>query len=229
MLKSIAPELWHLQRDFALVGGIRISSRMTVVRLADASLWLHAPVPLSADVRSQLAALGDVRYIVAPNKLHHLFVTDCAAAFPAAAIYGAPGLKKKRPDLAAMRELTREIEPQWSQDLEQTFFDGFPLGNETIWFHKRSRTLIVTDLCQCWQGEMPFASKLYASLTGVRNRLAVPRTIQLAVKNREAARASAAKILGYPFERVVTAHNSIVEHDAHAAVERAFACFGPAR
>ena len=226
MLKSIAPEIWHLPHEFAAGGGIRLSSRMTVVRLADSSLWLHSPVPLSSDVRSQVAALGDVRYIVAPNKLHHLFVADCAAAFPGAAIYGAPGLKKKRPDLAAMRELTREVEPQWSQDLEQTFFDGFPLGNESIWFHKRSRTLIVTDLLQCWQGELPFASKLYAALTGVSHRLAVPRTIRLAMKNREAARASAATILSYPFERVITAHNSIVEHDAHAAVERAFACLG---
>jgi hypothetical protein len=225
MLQSIAPDLWHLQHEFAVTGGIRISSRMTVIRLADSTLWLHSPVPLSADVRAQIAALGEVRYIVAPNKLHHLFVADCAAAFPGAAIYGARGLKKKRPDLASLRELTREVETQWSQDFEQTFFDGIPIGNETVWFHKRSRTLIVTDLLQCWRGELQFAAKLYASLTGVNNRLAVPRTIRLAVKDRAAARASAKQILCYPFERVITAHNSIVEDDAYAAVERAFDCF----
>jgi hypothetical protein len=45
------------------------------------------------------------------------------------------------------------------------------------------------------------------------------------VKDRQAARASAHKILAWPFERVVVAHDTIVEQGAHQAVEKAFACF----
>ncbi len=51
------------------------------------------------------------------------------------------------------------------------------------------------------------------------------RTIRLLVKDRQAARASAHKILEWPFERVVVAHDTIVEQDAHEAVEKAFAYF----
>jgi hypothetical protein len=40
------------------------------------------------------------------------------------------------------------------------------------------------------------------------------------------AAGSARVILQWPFTRVITAHNSIVEQDAHAAVERAFKRFG---
>ncbi|MFC5474594.1 hypothetical protein [Paraherbaspirillum soli] len=94
-----------------------------------------------------------------------------------------------------------------------------------MWLHKASRTLIVTDLCQLWLGDLAFAAKVFARLTGVRTRLAVPRTVRFLVKDRQAARASAQKILQWPFERVVVAHNAIIEHDAHAAVARAFACF----
>jgi hypothetical protein len=114
---------------------------------------------------------------------------------------------------------------EWSYDLEEVFFDGIPLGNETVWFHKPSRTLILTDLCQWWQGDLGFAAKVYARLTGVRKRLAVPRTIRMIVKNRQAAEASAQKILQWPFERVVVAHNSIVEENAYEAVKLAFTCF----
>jgi hypothetical protein len=224
MLKPIAPNVWHLQHQF-VAAGISLSSRMTVVRFKDSSLWLHSPVPLSADVRAELAGLGQVRYVVAPNKAHHLFVAQCLDAFPRAVLFGAPGLLRKRPDLSNMRELSRVAEQDWVDDLDQLLFDGIPAVNEAIWFHKASGTLIVTDLCQWWQGDLPFATRAFASLTGVRTRLAVPRTVRLLVKDRQAARASAQRVLGFPFTRIVMAHNAIVEDDAHRALERAFACF----
>ncbi|MEK6346538.1 MAG: DUF4336 domain-containing protein [Burkholderia sp.] len=224
MLEAIAPDLWHLPHSFT-ASGLRVTSRMTVVRFQDGSLWLHSPVPLSAEVRAQLAGLGTVRYIVAPNKMHHLFAGDCAAAFPDAALYGARGLARKRPDLPNLRELGREVEPEWRDDLDQIPFDGIPLGNETVWLHRASRTLILTDLCQWWRGDVPLASRLYASLTGVRAQLAVPRTVRMAVKDRDAARASAERILAWPFTRVIVAHNAIVETDAHRQAEQALGWF----
>ncbi len=222
MLKPIAPDLWHLPHSF-VTNGLRIATRMTVVRFRDGSLWLHSPVPLDSAVRTQLAELGTVRYIVAPNKMHHLFAGPCAAAFPDAKLYGAPGLAAKRPGLRNLHELGTAVEPEWRDELEQIFFEGIPAGNESVWLHKASGTLILTDLCQWWPGEQAFATRLYASLTGVRERLAVPRTIRLLVKDRAAARASAQRILAWPFTRVVMAHTEIVEHDAHRAMEAALA------
>ncbi|HTD05843.1 DUF4336 domain-containing protein [Undibacterium sp.] len=224
MLQTIAPNIWHTQHEF-VANGMRVSSRMTVVRLSDSSLWVHSPVPLSADIRAQLSALGDVQYIVAPNKTHHLFISEYIAAFPQAKIFGAPGLLAKRPDLNALRELTSSVEPEWQEDLGQIFFEGIPFGNETVWFHRSSRTLIITDLCQWWQGDLPLTATIYANLTGVRTRLAVPRTVRWLVKDHHAAQSSARRILQWPFERVVLAHNSIIDVDAHAAVKMAFACF----
>ena len=46
------------------------------------------------------------------------------------------------------------------------------------------------------------------------------------VRDRGAAAASAARILQWPFERVILAHNTIVEEGAHEGVENAFAWFG---
>jgi hypothetical protein len=224
MLKAIAPDIWHVQHNFK-ANGLPVSSRMTIVRLGNGGLWLHSPVLLSSDDRAQIEALGKVQYIVAPSKTHHLFVSDCIAHFPNAKLFGAPGLSAKRPDLVYMTELVPAMQREWSSELEEVFFDGIPFGNETVWFHKSSKTLIVTDLCQWWQGDLPFAVKAYAYLTGVRKYLAVPRTIRMIVKNRPAAQASAQKILQWPFERVIVAHNAIVEENAYAAVKQAFTCF----
>lgn len=222
MLEAIAPNLWHLQHQFSALG-MGISSRMTVVRFDDGRLWLHSPVPLSAPVREQLAALGTVAYIVAPNKMHHLFAVDCARAFPAARLYGAPGLAQKRPRVRNLHTLAPQVLPEWANDLDQVFVDGFPFANETVWYHKASRTVIMTDLCQWWTGELDLLASAYAHLTGVRRELAVPRTIRAGIKDPAALGASARRILAWPFDRVIVAHNAVIDSGAHGAVERALA------
>ena len=110
-------------------------------------------------------------------------------------------------------------------DLEQIFFAGIPVGNETVWFHRASGTLILTDLCQWWQGDLSFPAKLYASLTGVRKQLAVPKTIRWMTKDKPAARDCANKILTWPIERIVVAHNAIIEKNARASLQQALSWF----
>lgn len=70
MLQPVAPGLWHQQHRFSMLG-IGTSTRMTVVRLGDGTLWVHSPVPLAPDLRAQVRTLGDVAWIVAPNRYHH--------------------------------------------------------------------------------------------------------------------------------------------------------------
>jgi hypothetical protein len=89
-----------------------------------------------------------------------------------------------------------------------------------------SRTLILTDLCQWWQGDLPLIARFFASVTGVRKQVAVPRTIRALVKDRQAARRSADAVLKWPFERVIMAHNAIIETNAHAEITREFHTFG---
>jgi hypothetical protein len=202
---------------------------MTVVRLQDGGLWLHSPIRLDDELIAELRALGEVRAIVCPNKMHHLFAHTAVAAFPEAQLFGAPGLAKKRPDLVGMVEFDTEmtnVPSEWQQDLDHAFFAGIPLGNETVWLHKPSRTLILTDSCQWWQGELSLPVLIFAKLTDARDRLAIPRTIRMSIKDRAAAAQSAQQILTWDFDRVIVAHNSIIETSGKEAVRRAFAVFG---
>ena len=225
MLQEIAPDLWHVQHTFS-ANGMPVSTRMTVVRLRGRVLWLHSPVPLTPALREQLGGLGEVGYIVAPCKMHHLFIGPCAQAYPAAQVYGAPGLAGKRPDLTTLRSLDPTLAPPWHEELEQVFIDGIPIGNEVAFYHRASRTLILTDLLQWWRGDIPFGARVFGSLTGVRARLAVPRTVRWMIKDPAALAASVRKLMLWPFERVVVAHNAIVDEGAYAAVRRAFAVLG---
>jgi len=222
MLIQLAPDLWHMEAGIQ-TAGIPLTARMTVVRFANGKLWIHSPVRFGPEVREQIAALGEVAWIVAPNRAHHMFMAKCKQAFPDARLYGAPGLQRKRPDLANLHPLEDAVEPAWADELEQLVFRGVPVVNEVLWFHKASQTLIATDLVQCWCGQLDWRAAAYARLTGVRGHLDVPRTVRLATRDRAAAAASAAAVLRWPFTRVITAHNAVIEQDAHAKVAAAFA------
>jgi len=222
MLIQIAPNLWHMEAGLQ-TAGIPLTARMTIVRFANGKLWIHSPVRFGPDVREQIAALGEVAWIVAPNRAHHMFMAKCKQAFPDARLYGAPGLERKRWDIANLHPLDDAIEPEWADELEQVVVHGMPVINEVVWLHKASATLIATDLLQCWCGHLDWRADAYARVTGVRSHLDVPRTVRLATRDRAAAAASAQAVLRWPFTRVITAHNAIVEQDAYARVEAAFA------
>ena len=96
-LDPLATHLWHATHAFK-ANGLPITTRMTVVRLPENKLLIHSPIPMppgSALLR-QVQSLGSVAFIVAPNKMHHLFLAPGAAAFPQATVYGPQGLAKKR-------------------------------------------------------------------------------------------------------------------------------------
>jgi len=219
MLTPIAPGIWHAQRGFT-VAGMAMTATMTVVQLADGGLWLHSPIQIDDALRAELAAIGDVKFVVAPNKAHHLFVNKCLALYPHARVFGAPGLEEKRPELA-MTALLPAAPPEWAGQIDQVFMAGIPLLNETVFFHRPSSTAIFTDVCQMWTGKLGWKETLFARLTGVRNTLTVPRTIRLLVKDKAAARTSALAVLAWPVQRVMVAHNSVVDDGAHAALKAA--------
>ena len=79
ILRALAPDLWVTERPLRFLG-IKMETRMTVARLPGGALWIHSPVPLAPELRKELDALGSVRFVVAPNRFHHLSVGDYATA-----------------------------------------------------------------------------------------------------------------------------------------------------
>ncbi|KAK0358279.1 hypothetical protein LTR94_036056, partial [Friedmanniomyces endolithicus] len=91
---------------------------MAVIRLAGGDLFVWSPVALTEGLRAEVDALGEVRHLVAPNALHHLFVAEWKAAWPAARIYAAPGLQQKRDDLEIDHELDGAALHIWSKEID---------------------------------------------------------------------------------------------------------------
>jgi len=221
-LHRLAPEVWVASRPLRLIVG-DIGARMTVVRLADGSLFLHSPVRLDEPTRAELDALGPVGSVVAPSKVHHLFVRDYLDAYPAARVYGAPGLAEKRKELALHGTLSDEAPAQWRGQIEQHLFRGAPYINEVVFFHSASRTLILTDLAFNVAADQTDGARLFYRLIGAAGRFGPHRFARFLMRDRRAARASVERILRWDFDRVVVSHGAVLETGGRQRLEAAFA------
>ena len=219
-LRSLAPDLWIAERPLKLAVG-DVGTRMSVIRLADGGLFLHSPVRLDDATRRALDALGTVRAVVAPSKVHHFFVGDYSAAYPDARIYGAPGLAAKRPDLKFDAVLGDES--HWPGEIEQHLFRGAPFVNEVVFFHPASRTVLLTDLAFNVAADKNAGARFFYWLVGAPGRFGPHRMVRLMIRDRGAARASVDRILRWDFDRVIVTHGDVLDTGGKKQLAAAFA------
>lgn len=220
LMPLVPGSIWHARQALRL-GPVHVKTRVTCVKLADGSLWVHSPIAPTAALVSEVQRIGTVRYVIAPNKSHHLFFASFLQAFPDAQGYLAPGLGKKRPALSGYPELEPGKPAPWDSELTAFFIEGLPALNETVWFHPASRTLILTDLLFCFGAESSWAGRLLASLLGVYEHLAMSRTLKLLVRDRKALSRSADRLLALEVRRIVLAHDQVIEARAQSRLAAA--------
>ncbi|MBA2564065.1 MAG: DUF4336 domain-containing protein [Gemmatimonadetes bacterium] len=219
-------QLWVAEQPLR-VGLFELGRRMTVVRLADGSLFLHSVAGLTQPLRAAIDLLGPVRFVVSPNKFHHRYMEQYASTYPHAELIASPGLPAKRADLSFGATLGSEPDPRWAAELDQTLFDGSRFVTEVDFHHPSSRTLILTDLCFNIGPDRPLATQVLARALGGYRRLAVTRSLRITLRDPTAARASLARILRWDFDRVIVGHGDIVESGGKAAFRQAFAWLEP--
>jgi len=229
--QNLAPNLWIVDQPDFNAGFAKIGTRMTVIRLPSGGLFLHSPIKLDDQTKMALDALGEVRAVVAPSRAHHLFVTDYTKAWPAAKLYGPPGLVGEIPDFRARIGARRDLkldgvlgdEPQseWAGAIDQHLFKGAPGLNEVVFFHRPTRSAIFTDLVFNVPADFKDA-RIFYTLVGGRGRFGPHRLIRLTIRDRKAARESVAKILEWDFDRIIVTHGDVLESGGKAKFAAAF-------
>jgi hypothetical protein len=220
-MQQLHSDLWITDSPLRFLG-LEVGARMTVVRLPGPRLLLHSPIAAAPDLVREVEALGPVAYIVAPNRLHHLFVGEWQRACPDALLYVAPGLDTKRADLAIAGVLDDEPEPGWKGVLDQVLLAGFPFANEVVFFHRPSATLVATDLAFNVGSSSPPLTRLAFRLGGTYGRLSPTLLERLLVRDRMAFRHSLERILEWPFDRVVVAHGDVSEKGGREELVRGY-------
>jgi hypothetical protein len=208
MLVAFAEDLYVADGPEVSFFGFPYPTRMAVARLSTGRVWVWSPVALTKGLAAEVEAIGPVRYIVSPNKLHHLFLAEWRNRWPDARIYGPPGLARRKTQLHFEAELGDERDSPWTTDIDQVVFRGSLAMEEVVFFHRPSRTAIFGDLIQRFPEEAAKGWKgLVMRLDGlVGQQGSTPRDWRLSFVSRGQARAARRTVLEWKPQRLVIAH-----------------------
>ena len=220
MLQQIDRNLWIAEQPLKFMG-LPVGTRMTVIRLVDNSLLLISPIQITTEIEQQLDNLGTVKYLVAPNLFHYLYISHCQNIYPQALVLAPPGLKEKQPNLNIDLIFTQD-DIQFDLQLEYTLFAGFQAliisqikaVNEIVFYHPSTKTLIITDSAFNFDRSFPFITRFAARVIGSYQQLKPSWLEKIAVKNKQKVGRSIERILKWDFERVIMGHGKIVETNA---------------
>jgi hypothetical protein len=228
-LKPFADDVWFIDgpeigmRYFGLT--LPFPTRMTVVRLHEMKLWVQSPIAWNDDLAAAIDRLGTVHYLIAPNTLHFSYLETWRGHYPHARSYGPAGWTELAKPPSIDEELGEQPPGTWDDAFGQWLVPG-ALLTEVDFFHRASRTLIITDLIENFE---PWC---------VRNRLLrwiikafgaadpdgkAPIDMQLSfIGHRRAVRSAALQMIAWAPERIVLAHGRCYDKDAVAELQRAF-------
>lgn len=224
--REVAPGLFRFERRLRFPPGIVLPTAMTAVRQDDGALVLLAPLALDAPTRRQLAALGPVATVVAPNSFHYLFAAEYAAAFPAGRTYLAPGLPARVPTCPPGIELGDAVRPAWDATLDHLVFGPVDGLAEVVFLHRPTATLVLTDLAMNLTAFTRPLDRWLWRASGIPPRFGPSRTARLTfLRDRRLAAERLAAILRWEFDRIVVTHGEPIERDGRRAFTDAFRAF----
>jgi len=191
---------------------------MTVCRLSDGGLVLISPVPHTPALATAIAALGPVRAVISPNLLHHLYLGNWMEAYPEASSYAPTGLAAKRPDLTCTDALGPAFDQAFGTDLLRIPIAGMPKLNESLFFHRSSGTLIVTDFC-FFLPEATGLTGLFATVTGVKTQARCEPSFRILIRDRTAFRTSLSPLRSLAIHHLSMCHHEVLSDGAPEALQ----------
>jgi hypothetical protein len=224
-LKAVAGNVWIVDGQIIKVAMFPFPTRMTIVRLGNGELFIHSPTALTAELKAAVKELGTPCYLIGPSWLHYWWLPDWKRAFPSARVFVAEGVRER-----ARKHIDFETEPlkgnrwyPWDDDLHTLRAKG-RFRTEVVFFHKESRTLILTDFMENFEPRMvdSLFIRSLIRLGGVRDpHGGMPRDMRLTYPRRT-LRKLVERMLSWNPERIIIAHGRWYEKDAAAELRRAF-------
>ena len=239
-LKAFAENIWIVDGGLIYMSAygtkVPFSTRMLVIRLEEETsdsrkkLFLWSPIEFSEPLANEIASLGEVSYIVSPNKIHYAFIQGWKKYFPKASTWASPGVRERASEQKIEVEFDYDIldtKLPWEEEIETIPFYGSSFMTEIVFFHKASKTLILADLIENFE-----ADKVKSDIARTFCRWScvlepngsTPLDLQFTfIWDKEKAKKPLQKILALKPERLTVAHGKCYEKVSMAYLERAFA------
>ena len=232
--KPMGPQIGIIDGPFEYltVSGVRLplpfTTRMTIVCLTNGDLFLHSPIKFDEALGNDLLGLGTVRHLVSPNQFHYAHIGEWWKIFPDAITWASQHVRQRARarhiDVTFTRDLGVNAPEEWRRDIDQTLFPG-GYFKEFIFFHKASKTLILTDtIINIELNKMPEPWRTATKLTGMyhpRGQIFFGMRLPLLLQ-RWKAKAAIAKIHSWQPERILLSHGRCFESHGDEVIKRIF-------
>jgi len=228
--KAVAGDAWIVDGPLIRFGmpwpQMPFPTRMTLFRIGT-GLFVHSPTRLTPALRAAVDALGTPRWIVGPNRIHYWWIPEWKAAWPDARVWLAPRIREQAGARIAFATLPLEAREGYPWDVA---IDTLPITGsymtEVEFFHRPSRTLVLTDLVENFEPErLPRILRWLTWLAGVQApHGGMPRDMRATfTRDRPRLRAAIEHLLSWEPERVIFAHGLWFDRNGTERLRRAFA------
>ena len=233
-LKPVADNIWIVDGPkiyMAFPLGIRVPfpTRMTLIRLKSGGLFVHSPTAPDEAMMKAIDDLGPVEHLLSSNMLHYANIAAWKERYPDAIAWAAPKVrdraKAQNIEVSFDRDLGEAPDVLWADDIDQLIFAGSKVLDEVVFFHRDSKTVILTDLIENFESEKvsPGLRMLVKMAGAVDPDGKAPIDLRLTFAGgKDAARESLAQMLAWQPERVILAHGRWYESQGTEELRRAF-------
>lgn len=233
-LKKVAENIWIvdgeiIQMDFRVLQ-VPFTTRMTIIKLEDDSLWIHSPIVPNKKLFQEINALGEVGHLVSPNKLHYAYVHDWKTIYPEATAWASPGVLERANSQNIPVIFDRDLEDtaplEWNNEISQLIFRGSRAVQEVVFFHHPSKTLILTDLIENFEKTKVNSSlwRTIHSIAGIQDpdgKMPIDYRASF-IGKKDQARVSYQRMLAWQPEKVILAHGRWYQKNGTKELKRAF-------
>jgi len=227
-VKPVGENLWVVDSGPIRAMGMKMPVRMTIIRLANGDLMLHSPTQFTPALAAEIAKLGPIRHLVAPNIAHWTFIADWQRALPGATVWGVPGLRDRaqvrKAGLRIDAELQAEASSPWAAEIVQGMVTGAGGFCEAWFYHRASGTLLLVDLIENLEADRlpPVTGLLMKASAATRGTTALH--VRAAVLGGgDAAKESVRAMVATAPERAIFAHGEMFDREADVRLRQAFA------
>lgn len=250
VIRDVTPVITTLSLPFERMGLMKIGGRATLVKLQTGSVAVFSPVALTPAVEAKVAQMGTMKYIIAPDFEHHIYITPWSRKYPNAEVIGPEGLPEKRESDEANKGIKfshvftksnkrdLKIGPEFDAEFEYEYFDAHQ-NKELVFLHKPSKTVIEADLVFNLPAHEQYSkqpggatsgifTKLFGSLANARGEVMAQRRLLwyvIGAKDRPSFAESSRRVMAWDFDRVVPCHGDVIETGGKDIIGKATAWF----
>ncbi|KAG2035942.1 hypothetical protein BDR03DRAFT_899034 [Suillus americanus] len=220
VIREVAKDVWIFSRPFARLGIFPMGGRSTAIKLQQGGVWVLASTPLTQDTRNKIDELGEVKYIIGADAVHHLFLGEFKRAYPNAKLIGVEGA------IGNISDKSLQFDGLWGRDppgtnygfedeIKHCYFSGFR-NKDVAFLHTPSKSLIEADLLLNLPANEQYSKSSSSAYGNIKPDSWIHRAIiKSTTIDAKAMRRDATTVANWDFDQIIPCHGDVIETDGN--------------